>query len=299
MSDVTCVGSAFLDLTFEGLEALPAAGQERYAGELHTTPGGMAITAVGLARLGLRTALVAPLGRDLAGSLLRRLLEDEGVDWAGPEVERTPVSAVMPVGDERAFVTFEPPARIEPATVAGTAPRAVVVDIGRLDLVPQGVRAYAVVGDALADLLAGRLPAAAAGARALVANRSEAARLTGEATADGAALALADVVQTAVVTCDSDGAVAASGGELVVVHPPAVEVRDTTGAGDLLTAAYVWGDLQDQPLGERLRRAVVYAALSVRSATGAGSAATLEELEQALAELEGEIVEESSVKEST
>jgi sugar/nucleoside kinase (ribokinase family) len=295
--DVACVGAAFLDLTFEGLEELPAAGRERYASELHATPGGMAIVAVGLARLGLRPTLVAPLGRDLFGALLRGLLEDEGVACAGPDVERTPVTAVLPVGGERAFVTFEPPARLERSAVERLAPRTVVVDLDRLDLVPHGVSAYAVLGDAQADRFAGRLPAAVAGLKALIANRSEAVRLTGEATADGAALALSESVETAVVTCGAEGAVAASGGELVAVPAPTVSVRDTTGAGDLLTAAYVWGDLEKRPLAERLRRAVVYAALSVRSATGAGSAATREELECALSELEGAIVQESSVKE--
>ena len=69
--DVACVGPAFLDLTFEGLDELPGPGQERHALELHATPGGAAITALGLARLGLRTALLAPLGRDVAGRTVR------------------------------------------------------------------------------------------------------------------------------------------------------------------------------------------------------------------------------------
>ena len=59
--DVVCTGPVFLDLTFEGLDALPAPGRERFAVELHETPGGAAITAIGLARLGLRVAVAAPL----------------------------------------------------------------------------------------------------------------------------------------------------------------------------------------------------------------------------------------------
>lgn len=287
MTDVVCVGAAFLDLTFEGLTELPAAGHERYADDLHATPGGMAITAIGLARLGLDAALVAPLGSDLAGSFVRHALEREGVTWAGPEVERTPVTAVLPVDGDRAFVSFEPRVRLDGESVERLAPRAIVVGIDRLDLVRRGVAAYVVLGDAEADRHARGLPAALAGARALIANRSEAERLTGEATPDGAALALAESVETAVVTCGAEGAVAASGGELVAVPAPAVRVRDTTGAGDLLTAGYVSGDLEDRPLAERLHRAVVYAALSVRSATGAGGAATRDELDGALAELAG------------
>ena len=46
---------------------------------------------------------------------------------------------------------------------------------------------------------------------------------------------------------------AAEDGELVTVAAPAVDARDTTGAGDLFMAAYVWGDLAGLPLPERLR----------------------------------------------
>jgi len=294
MIDVACVGTVYLDLTFEGLDELPGPGQERFARELHATPGGMAITAVGLVRLGASTALVAPVGRDLAGSFVRKQLEAEGILLAGPEVERTAVTVVVPHGEDRAMTTFEPDTALGREALERLEPRAVITRIDALGLVPNGAPAYVVLGDQQADRFARSLPAALAGARALIANRSEALRLTGEATADGAALALAESVETAVVTCGREGAVAACGGELVVVPAPEIPVRDSTGAGDLLTAAYVWGDLEGRPLAERLRRAVVYAALSVRTATGAGSAPTLDELERALA---GAIVQESTAKE--
>ena len=294
--DVACVGHAFLDITFEGLEALPAPGEERYAEDLHTTPGGAAITAVGLARLGLRTALVAPVGTDLAGELLRRELEAEGIVLAGPTVERTAVTVVLPVGGERAFATFERPVSLDPSVVAKLHPRAAIVSIDALGLVPEGTAAYAVLGDEAATRLAGRLPEGAGRAAAILTNRSEATRLTGESSPEGAALALAEHVATAVVTCGPDGAVAASGGELASAGAPRVEARDTTGAGDLFAAAYVWGDLAGLPLAERLRRAAVYAALSVRTVTGAAGASTFDELERALAEL-GPVVQEPTAKE--
>jgi sugar/nucleoside kinase (ribokinase family) len=297
--DVVCAGPVFLDLTFEGLDELPAPGQERFARELHETPGGAGITAIGLARLGLRAAVAGPcLGRDLAGRTLRRLLEAEGVTCEGPEAERTAVTVVLPLGDERAFLTYEPPAHVEPGALVRLRPRAVVVGIGQLNLVPADALAYVVVGDREAERHAHALPHEVNGARALLANRSEAERLTGKSDPAAAALALARHVATAVVTCGGDGAVAASDGELCEAAAPEVEVRDTTGAGDLLVAAYVWGDLGGLPLVERLRRAVLYATLSVRTATGAESAATLDELERAVAELQPAIVQTASEKES-
>jgi sugar/nucleoside kinase (ribokinase family) len=295
--DVVCADSVFLDLTFEGLEALPGPGEERHARDLHATPGGAASTAIGLVRLGLRAAVVAPLGRDFAGTLLRSRLEREGVVCAGPETGRTPVTVVLPVGGERAMVTFEPPFHPVGATVERLRPRAVVTGLDGLDLAPAGAALYVGAGYGAAGRFASRLPATIARARALVVNRAESLLLTGELDAAAAALALAQAVETAVVTCGAEGAVAAADGALVSVAAPAMEARDTTGAGDLFTAAYVWGDLAGLPLPERLRRATVYAALSVRTATAAASAATRDELERALAELGPSIVQMETAKE--
>jgi ribokinase len=287
----------FLDLTFEGLEELPGPGAERFARELHESAGGAAITAVGLARLGLRAAVLAPIGGDVAGQTLRRLLEHEGVLCAGLESERTPVTVVLPVAGDRAMITYEPFARARPDALERLRPRAVVAGLERLGDVPAGAVCYAMVGDPEAERYAQVLPPELARARAVIANRAEAELLTGERTPEAAARALAEHVLAAVVSCGADGAVAACEGEIFTAPAPTVEARDTTGAGDLLAAAYVWGDLKGLPLGERLRRAVCYAALSVRTATGAGSAATLDELERALAEFDPATVQTASAKE--
>jgi sugar/nucleoside kinase (ribokinase family) len=295
--DVVCTGMVFLDLIFEGLDELPTPGRERWAHELHESPGGAGTTAIGLARLGLRSAVVAPLGRDIAGRTVRELLEREGVVCATPESERTSVTVVLPLDGDRAMVTYEPPARIDSGTIARLEPRAAVANADELEAVPDGVAAYATVGDAEATVLAQRLPDGLGRARALLLNQQEAQRITGTSVPEAAALSLAEQVETVVVTCGASGAVAASGGELVTASAPMVETRDTTGAGDLLVAAYVHGDLKGLPLAERLQRAVVYAALSVQKATGAMSAATLDELEHALDELDP-VSQSASAKEA-
>jgi sugar/nucleoside kinase (ribokinase family) len=275
----------FLDMTFEGLNELPENGRERWATELHETPGGAATTAVGVTRLGLKAAVVAPLGRDVPGRTLRAVLEAEGVVCAGAEVERTPVTVVLPFAGDRAMVTYEPDATIDPEAIERLAPRAVVTNATQLDLVPHDVSGYATVGDSEAGSLAQHLPPELGRLRALLMNDLEAQRITGMSTPEAAARSLANHVETVVVSRGAAGAVAASGDELVEASAPKVEARDTTGAGDLLVAAYVAGDLNGLPLAERLQRAVVYAALSVQKATGAMSAVTLDELEHALGEL--------------
>lgn len=281
--DVVCADPAFLDLTFEGLPRLPPPGSECFARELHESPGGAAITAIGLARLGLRVAATAAIGDDLAGRTLRALLEAEGIHCAGREDRRTPVTVVVPLDGDRAMLSYAPAPELDVEAVARLEPRAVVVSAEHSAQVPPGPEVYAVLGDPEADRLAGAPPGLGR-ARALIANRSEAARLTGERDPESAARAIAQRVPTAVVSCGSDGAVAAAGDELVRVEAPRVEAVDTTGAGDLLTAAYVWADLAGLPLAERVRRAVVYASLSVGRPTGAAGAATLADLVTALSQ---------------
>ena len=52
----------------------------------------------------------------------------------------------------------------------------------------------------------------------------------------------------------------------------AATALDTTGAGDLLVAAYIWADLRGASPEECLQWAVIYAGLSIATPTGVGGA---------------------------
>jgi len=280
--DVVCAGAPFLDLTISGLPRLPVLGEELVGERLDVTAGGMANIALGLRRLGLRTALCSPVGSDLAGTWVRRLLEEDGIGWTGPEAAETPVSVVVPVDGERAFLTVDPELGVDGELIARLEPRAVVVDLAAAGAVLPGPAVYGVIGDVDAHRLAGRIPAAADRLTALLVNRREALALTGARDAHEAALSLAERVPVAVVTCGADGAVGVCDGALHVVPTVQVEVVDTTGAGDLFTAAYVWADLEGTPFEERLRLATAYATLSVRAQTARTGATDRNELTEFL-----------------
>jgi sugar/nucleoside kinase (ribokinase family) len=277
--DLACAEPAFLDLTMVGLDALPGPGEERMATDFLRSPGGGAITAVGAARLGLSSALVSPVGDDAVGILLRSLLADDGVRWSGRLVERSPVTVIMPSGGDRAMATFDPGEGVTAQELAAVEPRAVVLSIPRLPLAPAGARVYVSIGDVDARALAGNeLPAALSGARALMVNAREAELLTGLRDPEAAAAALAERAPVAIVTLGPAGALAAGVEGTARVPGVAVEAVDTTGAGDLFAAAYVWADHWGVPLLERLRWAVLYASLSVRVATAVAGAVTLRAL---------------------
>lgn len=270
---------AFLDLTFVGLEALPGPGEERFAGELIRSPGGGAITAVAASRLGLDTALVAPVGDDLGGEYVRRQLEGDGVAIAGFRTKRTPETVVMPVGEERTMVTVDPGIRARATDVAALTPVAIAANLDQLDLVPNGVRAYLTCGDDDARAFAGKLPPKNVGARALFLNNQDACVLTGTGSPEAAAEMLADWIDTVVITVDAHRVVALAGGRAVDVpdFDPG-PVVDTTGDRDLLCAAYAWADLRGAQNEERISWAQLYSQMAMGVPTATGGAATEERL---------------------
>jgi sugar/nucleoside kinase (ribokinase family) len=274
VTELVVATPVFLDLTFVGLEALPALGEERFAAELLRSPGGGAITAIGAARLGLSAAVASPLGNDVSGDLVRTALAEEGVESiATRAAPRTPTTVVLPFGGDRAMVTIDPGARASATDVAVRAPRAVAASLDQLDVVPAGALAYVTCGDDDARAYEGRPPGALTGARVLFVNQREALGLTGAASVEEAAARLAELAETVVVTLAADGAIASSGGELVAAAAERVEHPvDTTGAGDLLVAAYVWADLRGAEPADRLHWAVLYASLAVTAPTGVGGA---------------------------
>lgn len=279
--DLTVASPAFLDMTFMGLEALPGLGEERFAGHLLRSPGGGAITAIGAARLGLRTALAAPLGHDIDGEFVRRELVREGIEVTSDADTRTPTTAVLPWAGERAMVTFDPGISATAAEIAAASPRAVVASFPQLDLVPPGAVKYASCGDTEARTFAGDLPTGLHGSRALFVNEREAMVLTGARTPDDAAAQLREGVDIVVLTLGAEGAIALVDGTRLVA--PGFEVgpiADTTGAGDLLCAAFVWADLSGADPETALRWSVLYSALSVQVPTGAAGAVTRERLIQ-------------------
>jgi sugar/nucleoside kinase (ribokinase family) len=151
-------------------------------------------------------------------------------------------------------------------------------DVG---VVPEGSLIYMSCGDEEARAHAGDPPADFAKAHVVLTNQSEATLLTGEDDPAAAARRLAVLGSDAIVTRGPEGAVAViAGAELSVPGAQSGRAVDTTGAGDLFAAAYIWADLRGAPPEDRLRWAVLYAALSVTVPTAVAGASTASRLMQ-------------------
>jgi sugar/nucleoside kinase (ribokinase family) len=95
----------------------------------------------------------------------------------------------------------------------------------------------------------------------LFANDGEIAALTGKSDLEEAIAAVADKVQTLVVTLGAEGAIAIQDGErFAVAAEPVAHVVDTTGAGDLFAAGFLSGQAAGRGVADRLIMGAVCAA---------------------------------------
>jgi sugar/nucleoside kinase (ribokinase family) len=296
------VGSVYWDLIFYGLGEPPALGSEVRTDHFAMTPGGGGyITAVGLSRLGVPTALRTFVGRDRLGQLLLAAMRRERLDVSGVQRQRTlgtAISVAFSTGEDRGFLTYPGCAAQIGALLAGRNRSA----FSRARHVHfAGMRPpfepYLPLLDRLrgaritTSLDIGWNPAvyATEGFREFVKrmtifmpSQRDAHWFTGQAVPEEAVRALGDLVSVPVIKLGSDGAVGLERGHLVRVLPPRVTVVDTTGAGDAFNAGFLWAFLQGAPIARCLLAGNICGALSTRAAGGTAAFPTLRRLRAAM-----------------
>jgi len=134
--DVITSGTIFFDIIFAGLPRIPEPGEELWSTGLGSCPGGIANLATALARLGLRTGLVAGFGDDAyADWIWETLLEQEHINLTtSPRYDNfhTSLTVAVTVEGDRAMVTHghELPESLSSHILAAPASRTAVVDLG-------------------------------------------------------------------------------------------------------------------------------------------------------------------------
>jgi sugar/nucleoside kinase (ribokinase family) len=282
--EIAIVGDVFCDIILRGVTRLPAWGEEVFGSEPVMCPGGVANVAVGAARLGVGTRLLArtkaddAIGNVLAGELAQQ--DDLTVAWLH-EAHATALTVALPMGSERAMVSYVPPADDRPL-----APCIPWDDLRRTRHLHLGSWSEGVnpLDDQVAILTEARSRgmttsvdvslepdlARAARVRELLAhvdlflpNRAEALQIAACDDELEALERLGDIVPTVVVKLGGDGAIGISDGE--VVHEPAcsAEVVDTTGAGDSFAAGFLYGYLRRWSLARCMRLGNVCGGITV------------------------------------
>ena len=312
--DVYVIGDVNPDILVIGDDVVPEFGQvEKYVGTIRMTVGGSsAISACGLARLGLRVAHGGIVGDDSLGQAILEALRERGVDTSTVSIDPAiPTGATVHLGSgmDRAMLT-----------ATGTIDRLRAEDVPR-EILPH-VRHIHAGSTGIQPKLRAGLPdlyreARAAGVTTsfdtnwdpdrrfegidpmlaatdvFLPNEKEATLITGESDPLAAAHALVRHAEaagreegagplTVAVKLGAQGALAVRGDEALRVPADRVQVVDATGAGDGFNAGFLYGFLDGRGLGECLALGVACGSLSVRAIGGVDGQATLEEAEALL-----------------
>ena len=269
MVDVVVVGSANVDLVLP-VQRIPRPGETVLATGLSRGPGGKgANQAVAAARAGASTALVASLGSDDGGALLRDALAESGVDLSLVSWTDTPTgTAIITVdADGENAITVAPSANgeLKLSGEAAAAVRGAKIVLSQLEIPFATVQAAA---EASSYFVLNAAPAAElsdellAHVDLLVVNETEA-----EVVAGGDRSSLLAKVPAAVVTLGAAGAVILARGAAEISIPGvSVEVVDTTAAGDTFCGVLAATLATGSDLTNAVRRANVAASLSVQAA---------------------------------
>ena len=283
---------------------------EAKAGELYDamgqaveiSGGSAANTLAGLSEMGAQCAFVGQVADDQLGAVFAHDIRAVGIDFDTPPRAGPPTTArclifVTPDG-QRTMNTylgasqFLPASALDEEAVGGAKilflegylwdpeePRAAMrraidkarasgrkvaftlSDVFVIDRYGEDFRAL--IQDGLIDIL--------------FANEAELAALTGIEDFEEGLSDLAALVPVLAVTRSERGAVAVAGGERAEVSAEPVKVVDTTGAGDLFAAGFLFGQVRGEPLEKCLKRGAI-AAAEIISQYGARSETNLSEL---------------------
>lgn len=272
--DVLCISDCCCDLIFRGLQKVPAPGTEAYCQEFFMQAGGGANTAMGLARLGCRTAYLTAVGDDALGDIVGRDLAASGVssDYIQKKSgTRTWVSAVLSTSDDRAFASYAGTG----VTLTEAAFEKMIGHVRWVHTYTCYCEQFPFIPEVCARANVALSLDAAFGEKTVLEdmqpllqktalftpNDREACALTGETDPYRALKKLAGVCQNVVVTMGKKGCMAVFDGQALKAEGPVVCMADATGAGDLFAAGLIAAGLWGADVGERLRFAAASGAL--------------------------------------
>lgn len=278
------------------VDGLPAfAGKERIL-ESHQLPGGQVATALlALVRLGLHTAFVSSVGDDPAREQVLAPLREAGVELgsvrvaAGAPTQLSLILVDRKSGERTVLWHRDPRLSLEVGALRReeiARARALHLDASDLEVSCWAAEVAREAGMTVtldADTPAPGIERLLRRVDCPVVSRGFAERYFGSADPAEACRGLAALgARLPVVTLGERGAVGGREGELV---SPAfrVEARDTTGAGDVFHAAFLWALLEGRAPAEILRVANAAAAMNCRALGAQGGLPTRAELESFLA----------------
>ena len=256
------------------VERFPAPDTKQRLQALAVEPGGQIATAlVALRRWGARATYLGTFGDDEAGAVSRASLASEGVD-----VAHAPVRSGHP-NQLSVILVDARPGEVPRALIAGARVLHLDGADGEAALAAAAMaRATGVATVADIDMACAELDRLLRLVDVLIVSWEFARALTGAAAPEAALESLERYGAAVVgVTLGSAGALLAARGRVLGVAGHVVATVDTTGAGDLFHAGFIWAMLAGLELEPALRLANAAAALQCTRLGGRRAIPTLAE----------------------
>jgi ribokinase/sulfofructose kinase len=292
--DVVGIGENSVDLVYR-LPGAPASNVKFRASDYQISCGGqVATTLAACASFGLRTTYLGTFGDDAHGQRVRGVLTEAGVDVSHAVVRNAPNRHAVILVDERngdRTVVWhrDPTLAMRADDIPGNVIRhARLVHVDDLDEEASIAAARIAVGAGVLvtsdiDRVTGQTAALIALSTVPIFSAHVPSALTGERDPE---LALRKLRTTHAgwlcMTLGTDGAMLLDGDRLHHVPAFTVDAVDTTGAGDVFRAAFIYALLQSQSPAEILRFANAAAAVSCTRAGATTSVPTLADIQRML-----------------
>jgi ribokinase len=303
MSKLVVIGSSNTDMILQ-VPRIPLPGETILGGQFQTAPGGKgANQAVAAARAGADVSLIACVGADGFGREALAGFARDGIDCEHVVIDPTAPSGVAQIfvaadGENSIGVASGANAHLTPAHIerAAAAIESANTILLQLEIPLETVMRAAEIGAAagrrviLNPAPAQELPEELYPLLDIISpNETEAELLTGvavkdESSAAAAAAGLRDRgVDTVLITLGAAGVFLSTGGSGEIVPAHAVDVVDTTAAGDVFNGNLAAALCRDLQLEDALAYAQAAAALSVQRLGAQPSAPTRSAIDAFLA----------------
>jgi len=286
---ILLIGEIYFDTIYTGFKKLPEKGQEIFCSSFKTTAGGMAITAIGMSRLGLNVELAGAVGEDFQGDYLIKTLKNEKVGTKYLKKIKATVtnnSTALVYNGDRSFISYRGIDNKADKILAEFIENNILKNFTRLHIsLNPGVRFLDLLKkvndyDLKLSLVTGWNAAEYYSKHKkefrevmeyvdiFFCNELEAKKITGFSDIKEACIYLNNLTST-VITLGKEGAVTFDREEgFLKSNALDIEFEDPTGAGDSFIAGYIASIINNFPLSKSLRIANICASLSTRELGG-------------------------------
>jgi len=275
--DVLVVGEYYFDLIFRGLPGLPKLGTDLWAREFDWAPGGAYSTALALTRLGSRAGWWCRFGTDIFSLMIVEQASSDGLDgshFIHVDHPLRRVSAAFSFTQDRGFISYSEYPEPFPVREDLERIRPRVLMLQGLSLDPkwlaliEAARSMGIIvcmdcQNTEATLSTPGMIQILGSVDVFLPNATEACAVTGAGDVESSLGILSQYCRTVVIKCGKDGAIAMRDGTRYRVPALAVEVFDTTGAGDSFNGGFAHGLLTEGDFADALELGVICGSLAV------------------------------------